>query len=331
MVLSIPYEYFNGKQLNTCCTEYLTIDVSDFNLCGDKYFELRLVSITTADTQVLSTFSYNNNLYGTTSLSPDDLIELLATAFVCPPSNCDGQEASFDWELNPFLADKWVSTTIVNSVSSTNVTYSVNTLTVNSVGYGVLPHVFWTDSVDGNASTHTFDYIEALIEYIESLNIPEYVGAINLAKNGMENNLSGVGLLELYFQEGVTVSITITAPSPVISGTFTGGTTVTTNLTLAMTNTSTMASGDVLSSVNYIVSDGQKVIGSTIAIDTEILVYSIFCKNCNINPNNYWILNNVLITQNGCATNNLSTGYITPTQIQTVINSQTPDTGSSIA
>lgn len=331
MIISIPYEYFNGKQLSDCSSEYLTIDTGNYSLCSDKYYELRLVSITTVDSQVLSTFSYNNELYGTISLTPDALISLLATAFVCPPSNCDGQDASFDWELNPVVADKWVSTTIVNSVSPTNVVYSVSSITINGIGYGVLPYVFWTDAIDGNASSNTFDYVEALIAYIASLSIPEYVGAINLATNGMADNLSGVGLLELYFEVGTTVVITITAPAPVILGTFTGGTTVTTNLTLELTDTSTMAGGDVLSTVNYIVSDGLTALGSTGVIDTDIPVYSIFCKNCNINPNNYWIINNVLITQNGCATDNLSTGYITPTQIQTVITSQTPDTGSSIA
>jgi len=331
MIISIPYSYINGIPVGDCGVQNLTIDLTGYPLCTDKYFELRIVSISTVDGQTITTFNYQQNTYGTTTLSPTELILLLSTAFICPPSyGCLGQEASFDWELTPIQADKWISDSIVNAVSPSNVVYSFSDITVNGIAYTPLPHVFWTDAVDGNASSHVFDYIEEIIAYIVSLNIPEYVGAINYASNGMSDNLDGTGLLELYFETGTTVSIDITAPSPVIAGTFTGGTATTVMLSLEITDTSTMATGDILTQTNYQVTDGVNLIGSTTTPVATVLPYNIFCGGCGLNKNQSWVITETIVTQNVCARNNVATGYIESDEIIDAINNVITKTGSSI-
>ena len=329
MAVSIPYQYFNGQELDNCGTENLTIDNGNFSFCGEKYFTLRIIDIVNG----VTTFEYNGNTYGVTSLTTDELITLLASVFTCPNGYCNGQDASFDWTLTPLSADKWTSQTIVNEVEvvQPDVVYSITAITINGTPYGILPHVIWDDTdPEGNASTHVADYIDAIIAYIESLSITEYIGAVNNGVNGVSDNLDGTGLLELYFTTGTTVVITIDEPTIPISGTFTGGVLTTYALTLLLEDTSTMASGDVLVTTNYQVSDGNDFIGNTTTPDATVLPYNIFCGECGLDPNSNWLLNETIVTQNICVKDNMCTGYITTAEIQDAILNQTTKTGSSI-
>jgi hypothetical protein len=327
--IQIPYQFLNGVELQDCgCgTEYLTIDTTNFPLCQQKYFTLRLVSISNG----VNTFSYNGNLYGNNTLTASQLITLINTAFQCPNSyGCLGQVAKFKYTLTALTADKWTSQNIVNNVSVTSLIYSFGAITINGVPYPPIPHVFWNDTINGNASSQTFDYVQAIIDYIESLNIPEYVGAINNGSNGMSDNYDGDGLLELYFEVGTTVVITITEPTQPIAGTFTGGVLTTTALTLLMENTSDLSSGDVLTTTNYQVSDGNNQVMKSTTPDATIIPYNIFCDGCGLNENNGFIMDLVIVTEQGCARNNLATGIITAVDILDCINNQTTKTGTNL-
>ncbi len=325
--LQIPYQFKNGVEVGDCGTENLTIDNDNFSFCGKKYFTLRVIDISNG----VTTFEYNGNTYGVKSMSTEDLISLLASVFTCANSYCTGQAASFDYTLTPLSADRWESNSIVNSVSPTSVVYSFSDVTVGGITYGTLPHQFWDDATDGNASSNTYDYIQAIIDYIVSLNIPEYIGALNYGVNGADVNSDGTGLLHLYFTTGTTVSITITAPSPVISGTFTGGTLTTYMLKLLLTNTSTQSPGDVIVSTNYQISDGSNIISNSTTPDATVIPYNIFCSNCGTNPTKSLVLNLTIVTQNSCVLNNVATGFILAADIQDSIIHQTIKTGSSVA
>ncbi len=325
MAVSIPYQYYNGQELENCGSENLTIDNSNFSFCGEKYFTLRIVSIING----VTTFEYNGNTYGVSSLSTDDLIILLASVFTCPNGYCVGQEASFDWELTPIEADKWTSTTILNDVSPSLVTYSLIDITVNGITYGVLPYVFWDDNVDGNASENAYDFMQAIIDYLVSLSIPEYVGAVNNATNGVADNLQGVGLLDLYFETGTIVSIDITAPASVIAGTFTGGTSTVVMLSLETRDTSIMSVGDVLTQTNWQITDQSNLIGNTTTPIATVIPYNIFCGDCGLEENNNWLITETIVTQNTCARNNVAYGYITIAEITDALAGNI-QTGTSI-
>lgn len=325
--LQIPYQFKNGVEVSDCGTENLTIDNSNFSFCGKKYFTLRIISISNG----LTTFEYNGDTYSVSSLSTEDLISLLASVFTCSNSYCNGQQTSFNYTLTALSGDKWESDGIVNSVSPTNVVYSFSDITVGGITYGTLPHQFWDDATDGNASSNTYDYIQSIIDYIVSLNIPEYIGAVNYGVNGTSDNLNGTGLLHLYFTTGTTVSIAITAPSPVISGTFTGGTLTTYMLKLLLENTSIQAPGDVLVSTNYQISDGLEIINNSTTPDATLIIYNIFCNECGTDPEKSLVLNLTIVTQNLCIRNNLATGFILASDIKDCILHQTTKTGSSVA
>jgi hypothetical protein len=327
--VSIPYQFKNGQEIANCGTDNLVIDTTNFILCGEKYFTLRITDISDG----VTTFSYNGDTYGNSSLSTDELITLLSTAFVCPSSYCSGQNASFDWTLTPLSGDKWTSQTIVNEVLNVqpDLVYSIDSIVINATPYGILPHVIWDDTdPEGNASTHVADYIDAIITYIESLSIPEYLGAVNHGVNGVADNLDGTGLLELYFVTGTTVVITLSEPTTPIAGTFTGGILTTYALTLLMEDTSTQASGDVLTQTNYEVSDGVNMIGNITTPDATLIPYNIFCGSCGLDENSSWILNQTIITQNTCAKDNFCTGYIPLVDIIDCIDNQSTKTGNSI-
>jgi hypothetical protein len=314
-LISIPYSFKNNESVGDCGIEYLIVDNSNFSLCGEKYFTLNVVNLPVIDGVQGVAFTYNEDTYVTTSLTPTETIQLLATAFTCPNGYCNGQEASFGWELTPLEADKWTSTTILNNVSPASVTYSFSDITVNAVVYNPLPHVFWQDNIDGNASENAYDFMQAIIDYIVSLNIPEYVGAVNNASNGVSNNLQGVGLLDLYFETGISVSIDITAPAPVISGTFTGGTATVVMLSLETDDTSNMAVGDVLTQTNWQITDGNTMIGNTTTPTATTFPYNIFCGNCALSESDNWLITEVIITQNTCARNNVAYGYVSIAEI----------------
>lgn len=324
--LQIPYQFKNGIEIRDCGTENLAIDNSNFSFCGKKYFTLRIISISNG----VTTFEYNGDTYGVSSLSTEDVITLLASAFTCTNSYCNGQQSSFDYTLTALSGDKWESDSIVNSVSPTNVVYSFADITVAGITYGTLPHQFWDDAIDGNASSNTYDYIQAIIDYIVSLNIPEYIGAVNFGVNDASDNSEGTGLLHLYFTTGTTVSITITAPSPVISGTFNGGTLTTYMLKLLLENTSIQAPGDVLVSTNYQISDGSEIINNSTTPDATVIIYNIFCNACGTDPEKSLVLNLIIVTQNACVRNNVATGFILAADIQDCILHKISKTGSSV-
>lgn len=325
--ISIPYQFLNGKELSNCGTDTLVIDTTNSILCGQKYFTLRIIEISNG----VTTFEYNGDSYGVSSLSTDDVIILLDSAFVCPNNYCNSQITSFDWTLTPLTGDEWISQTIVNEVVSVqpDLIYSITAITVNGTPYGILPHVIWTDSVDGNASTHVADYIDSIIEYLATLSIPQYLGAVNKANNGVADNLDGTGLLKLYFVAGTTVTITINEPTTPINGTFTSGTLTTYMLTLLLEDTSTMSDGDVLSQTNYQISDGLTIIGNKTTPDALLVPYNIFC-DCGLDINNNWILNEIAVTQNSCVNNNVCTGWISTEDIEDAIQNRNTKTGTSV-
>ena len=335
-ILQIPYSFKNGQSVGDCGIEYLVIDTANNNLCGEMYSTLRIVDLPIIDGVQGVTFSYNSDTYTVTTLSIDETILLLQTAFTCPNGYCNGQLASFDYELVPLSGEEWVSETIVNNVSATNVVYSFSDITINGTTYNPLPYQFWDDSSDGNASQNTFDYNQAIIDYLVSLNIPEYRGAINYGVNGVADNSAGTGLLSLIFATGTTVSIDITAPSPVISGTFventdSGGSSILTYmLLLTLTDDSVMAQGDLLETTNWIVSDGNNITGNTTTPVATIIVYNLFCGECALDPSQSFVITEVIVTQNICARSNVAVGYILSDDIQDAIINQTSKFGSSV-
>lgn len=332
--LSIPYEIKNGVEVPNCATENLFIDLTDYPLCNEKYFILRIVDVSTIGGSIVTSFQYNDEVYGVTSLSTDDLITLLSTAFGCPvDEGCAGQNASFSWVLTPIIYDKYLSLNIVNEVQlvQPDFIYKITDLTINATTYGALPYIIWDDNTaPTNASETVADYIDAIIAYIVSLSIPEYKGAVNKARNGMSANGYGDDLLELYFTVGTTVSITIDEATLPLAGTFPFDSAVTGILELVITDTSTVDAGDIITQTTFQVSDGTDIVGSLNLGVGTMYPYSLFINN-SLDTDKGWILNITIATENECGRDNLATAVIQSADIIDAINNQVSKNGNSIA
>lgn len=320
-IIKIPYQFKNGIPVdNGCCEDFLIINNDNYEFCTDKFFAFRPISsIPNANGTISNTFEYNGDTYTDSILTPTQLITLLATIFECPAEyGCNGQVASFDWCLQPVTCSKWTSTTIVNDITDPqpNLDYTITTITVNGINYGVLPHSVWVDGSAGNASVLVEDYINEIIDYIAGLGIPEYVGARNLASNGFTDNFRGVDLLELYFDLGTTVTINFASTLP-STGTMIEVDETVVQLILEITNTSTLTTGDVLTLFTTSVTDGVQSLSSQ--SETGIMiVYNIF-NSQSLNVNNNWIVNGTIATELQCARNNMATGIITVDEINEAI------------
>jgi hypothetical protein len=332
-LVKIPYEYFNGEDITNCgtCSKELIIDVTDYPLCGEKYFTLRLVDISGG----VSTFEYNGDRYGVTSITATALVTLINTAFVCPNDyGCNGQVASFQWDLAALSGNRHRSLTIVNDVElvQPNLIYSITVLDINGTSYGGLPYVVWDDTgAGGNASTHVADYVDAIIAYIESLSIPEYIGAINHARNGMSDNNNGTNMLDLFFVTTTTVDIQIDEPTEPINGSFvTGGLVETYALELTLQDTSDISVGDILLQTNYTLSDGVQELVNSTTPTSIISPYNIFCGGCGLTPERGWIATEVICTEEVCIKDNVATAVIPVADILDCIATQTPKSGTSI-
>jgi len=330
--LNIPYEIKNGVETNNCCSESLLINLSEYPLCGEKYFVLRIINVSEMDGKIVTTFEYNGDTYGVYSISSDDLISLLNTAFVCPENggNCSAQNTEFTWALNPITLDEWSSDNIVNEVANPqpDTTYTITSITIDGTPYVPTPHLIWDDSVDGNATQNTKDYIDAIIAYIEGLSIPQYKGAVNHAKNDMVSTNFGDNLLSLYFTPTTTVLITIVSALP-LSGTFNFVDNVTAEMELTITDTSTLSVGDNIIFQNNQVSDGFNQLGGNKIGSINIPVYSLFL-NYGLNISQGWIINETIATQNECVVNNLATAIIQSSDIKDCLYNKVAKSGTSI-
>jgi len=61
MILSIPYSYINGVSVGDCGVEYLTINIENNDLCGEKFFTLQIQSLPVIDGVQATNFLYNGN------------------------------------------------------------------------------------------------------------------------------------------------------------------------------------------------------------------------------------------------------------------------------
>ena len=329
------YQYKNGIPIADCSTSCsgvdLVIDTQKEELCGQKYFELRITDVQYDGSNTLTTFTYNGDSY-TTNEDLDDLIGKINSCFICDAStDCKVQDCSFNLELTAVNSDKRVSTTIVEEVMLVQPArkYQFTNIEIGATSY---PTTFlWNDLVDGSASRNVADYIDALIAYIESLSIPEYIGSINRARNGMSENNQGVGMLEIYLVDGTTpVNITIQDDTATISGAVSTLTSnVTAKMNLELTDTSTISAGDSIVSNSYQVTDGFITRYATDDNPT-IEVYSVFNTPQNINTTNKGlVISECIATENECSYNNVGNAVIPHSDILACLNSQTTYTASS--
>ncbi len=328
--VSIPYEIKNGVE--STATQYLLVDTSDYAFCGSKYFELMITSVSKIGANFCTYFNFQGDNYGCYSETTNDLIAIINSVFVCEPStSCAVQLTKFDWELTPLVNDSWTSDAIVNEVLEiqTNQIYRVTTLTVEGVNYGTLPHTIWDDSIEAtNASVTLKDYFDKIIAYIESFNIPKYIGAVNHAQNGMADNLWGTDLLELYFEVGTVVDIKITSTATP-SGIFNFNVAKTTQLQLELTDDSTIDLGDAINQITWVASDGTANL-----VNNELPVANLFPYSVLITPQlnkaSAWVLYEIIVTDNVCQFNNVATCVIPSTEIIDCIDNQTTKSGTSL-
>lgn len=325
----IPYDYKNGVR----APDSIAIETNNFELCGEKYFELRILSVVNGysnGTPVLVTsFSYKGDIYSVESdtISSQDLIYLINNAFSCPlDCNCDGQDTTFDYELTASQVDAFYSDKIVEDVGGGNAIYAFTSITINGTPYPTA--TIWDDAIVGEkAADKPFDYIAEIISYLESLSIPQYKGAFNRAVNDMADNYEGDNLLELYFTSGTTVVITISI-NAAPSGSFGGMTTKTIALSLEFTDTSTLSPSDSIVSRIWSVSDGQTKLENSTNGTILLPVYTIQGCGYNLDTTKGWVLNEVIRTENGCTIDNLATAVILPVDIEDCITNGTIKTGS---
>jgi len=328
--VSIPYEIKNGVEYST--TQYLLVDTSNYAFCGDKYFELNITDTSLIGATICTYYNFQGDNYGCYSITTDALIVIINSVFICEPSiSCAIQKTQFDWQLIPLVNEKWVSDSIVNEVLlvQPNEIYQFTDLTINGIVYGTIPYTIWDDSVEAtNASVTVKDYFDKIIEYIVSFNIPEYVGAVNHAQNGMADNLFGTNLLELYFQVGTVVEIKIlSADTP--SGIFNYDNKYTTQLQLELTDDSTIDLGDAINQITWVASDGTANL-----VNNEMPIGSMFPYNIfytpQLNKLKGWILYEIIVTDNVCQFNNVATYVIPSTEIIDCIDNQITKSGTSL-
>lgn len=328
--VSIPYEIKNGVESTT--TQYLLIDTSNYAFCGDKYFELMITGTSVIGANTCTYFNFQGDNYGCYSKTTNALIALINTVFVCEPStSCAVQLTKFNWELTPITNDSWYSDAIVNEVLNVqpNEIYRITDLKINGIDYGALPYTIWNDSTEAtNASVTVKDYLDKIIAYLVTLSIPEYVGAVNHAQNGMADNLWGTKLLELFFEAGTTVDIQITsADTP--SGVFTFNELKTTQVQLELTDDSTIDLGDAINQITWVASDGTaNLVNNEMPIGT-MYPYSVLVTP-QLNKANSWVLYEIIVTDNVCQFNNVGTYVIPSTEIIDCIDNQITKSGTSL-
>lgn len=335
--VSIPYEIKNGVAVGS--TAYILIDTNEYPLCQDMGFELPITSVVMDLDRVATSYSYQGDTYTTTSMSTDDLVTLLKTAFVCPPTVTCGCIAKFEWTLTPLKYKKWVSGTILKEIaeSNPNCTYRITNFTVGGVNYAPTPVTIWVDADSdslGHASVYSYQYCEAIIAWVEDRAIPSYQGAVIRAVDNEFNN-SGTGILELYFTNGVAVAIVIIETRFGVSGTFTDGGLVYCKTNLRLVDTSTIPTGSELTSNEWIVYDGVSMIGSSILSPTQIYPYNIFYKSGNavytaLDTNKGWIIKGNAGYAPTCWASAVSTAVISISQIEDCIVNGNVQTGTSI-
>lgn len=329
------YQLKNGIPVADCTTSCsgvdLVVDTEQDQLCGEKYFELRIIDVQYDGTDTLTTFTYNGDRY-TTDEALSTLIPKINSAFICDTTNdCLAQDCKFNVSLTALNSDKRLSTTIVEEVMLVQPVrqYEFTNIEVGATTYSFT--TFWDDSSDGSASTHVADYIDAIITYIEALSIPEYIGSVNLARNGMAVNNEGVGMLAMYFDAGTTpVNINIQDTSATIVGAISTLTAnVTAEMNLELTDISIVSAGDTIETFSFEITDG---IMKTFSQDDNptIPVYSVFETSQNINTTNKGlVITECIATANECASDNVGIAIIPHSDILACLTSQTTFTGTS--
>lgn len=321
-IISLPYEYKNGVAESGT----ITIDTTLYPLCGNKYYELRPLKALSLDTSTCIYYNYRGDEYGTSTLSIDDFYTAINEAFACADDcNCNQQSAMFSYEIEAIRKVNWSSDKILKAVGSGDFIYQLSLIKVNGITYATT--TIWDDSTDPTVASETaYDYVQAVIDYIESLSIPEYAGANNKAINGVDDNNLGDGLLNLYFNALATVEIEFT-----IGGVLTGSMieigTETIALTLEMTDTSTVNPSDVITETLWQVSDGEKNIFYNVGSPAYLSVWNI--QGCNsMSTVNNWVLTLAIETQNECYVNNVSSTIVLASDIQNLLNTGVAITGN---
>ena len=330
-LVTIPYNFKNGVAESGT----ISVDTINFELCGEKYFELRILSVVNGylngTSTIITSFKYLGDIYGVaaTTITTANLILLINNAFVCPLNcDCEGQETSFRYQLDPMQVDAFFSNKILQDVGGANAVYAFTDITINGVTF---PNTtIWDDSIVGEkAADKPYDFIGEIISYIESLSIAQYQGAWNKAKNDMVDNYEGDNLLELYFISGTTISITIdinAAPS----GNFGSMVTKTIALGLTFTDASNLALSDSIVSTTWQVSDGLTILSNETNGLIRIPVYTIQECGQNLDTTKGWVLNEIIKTANGCTINNVATAVILPSDIKDCIDNGVIKTGNGV-
>lgn len=330
-LVTIPYNFKNGVAESGT----ISIDTINFELCGEKYFELRVLSVvngySSGSPTLITSFKYLGDVYGVaaTTITTANLIALANNAFACPlDCDCEGQATKFDYQLSPSQVDAFFSNNIVQDVGGANAVYAFTDITVNGITF---PNTtIWDDSVVGEkAADKPYDYIGEIITYIESLSIAQYQGAWNKAKNDMADNYEGDNLLELYFISGTTVSITISI-NAAPSGTFGSMVTKTVALSLDFTDNSDLAPSDSIVATTWQASDGETILSNETNGLIRIPVYTIQGCGQNLDTTKGWVLNEIIKTANGCTINNVATAVILPADIKDCIDNGVIKTGSGV-
>jgi hypothetical protein len=330
------YQLKNGIAVADCTTSCtgidLVVDTDKDQLCGEKYFELRIVDVQYDGSNTLTTFTYNGDRY-TTDEALSTLIPKINSVFVCDTTtDCQAQDCKFSLDLTAVDSDKRASTTIVEEVMLVQPVrqYEFTNIEVDAVTYTF--GTFWDDSIDGSASTNVADYIDAIIAYIEALSIPEYIGSVNLARNGMAVNNQGVGMLEMYFDVGTTpVNINIQdTTSTIVGAVSTLTASVTAYMNLELTDTSIVSAGDTIETFTFEITDG--VYRTFVQDDNPTIpVYSVFETSQNINTTNKGlVISECIATTNECVSDNVGIAIIPHTDILACLTSQTPYTATSL-
>lgn len=308
----------------------LSIDTSSYELCGEKYFELRPLRVVDivvgAVTNTVTFFNYLGDEYGVYSITPDEFIAASKLCFTCENDcNCSDEVCSFTYSLTADDGDSWVSNDIVAAVGSGNKVYTISGIVIDGTPYA--GGGIWDDIVEGEqASDVVSDYIDAIIAYLDGLSIPEFKGGWNRAKNGMANNNLGDDLLELFFDAGTTVAMDIEI-NGVPTGTFAFGVNKTIGLDLLLTDTSVVNPSDAINNRTWRVTDGFVITGYGATSPISFPVWTI--QNCTfLDINKGWIITEAIITDNECYINNAATAVILTADIQDCIATQTTKNGT---
>lgn len=329
-VITIPYQFKNGLPESGD----IVIDTTNGPLCGEKYFELRPTKVseiqTGGSTVQCTYFRYDGIEYGVYTKTPSEFIDLSIQCFPCDGGdcNCNEQETTFDWEMTAHESDSYLSTTIVKPVGSGDFLYQL-ILEVDSVVYASSVTV-WNDALTVDpASQVTKDYIDAIIALIESYNIPNFNSGWNKAVNGMADNKNGVGMLELFFEVGATINQFVIEANAVSYGTISANGQKYDYAEIEFTDNSTVNVSDNIVEYTWGVWDGENMMVSTDGDNPTTPVWNL--QSCGyLNPNNGWVMTEVISTTNGCVSNNTATAIINSTDILDCITNGTTKTGTGV-